>query len=144
MQDNYTQNIGALDGEKQSVQQQTDDNLTRTYIEADKAYKASTQQPNAPMLSGAANTQAALSRGNQVQQDVTTLRDAQSTADAEIKRERQLLASEYESAIKKAQADNDMQRAQQLYEAAKQEEERLTEYKKTAGNLLEIFFGSFG
>ena len=131
LQDNYTQNNAALDSEKQSVQQQTDTNITRTNVEADRAAQA-----DGPMLSGGANAQAALSRGNQRQQNVTTLRGAQSEADAEIERERAILGTEFEAAIKQAQADNDMERAQQLYEAAKTEDARLTEYKRTSGNLL--------
>ena len=55
---------------------------------------------------------------NQQKKNVTTMKTVQSEADAEIERQRKLLGEQYAAAIKKAQADNDMLRAQQLYEAA--------------------------
>lgn len=129
---NYTQNTGALDTEQQKTQAQTQDYLQRTDVEAEKG------RQNAPVsnLSAGAQQQAALTLDNQQKRDTTVLKDAQAQADAEIERQRQLLASEYESAIKQAQANNDMQRAQQLYEAAKREEERLRGYRQDAGNAL--------
>lgn len=131
--DNYTQNGTALDDQQKSTQQQTGEYLTRTEVEAQKAQMES---PNAPMLSGGARDQQALTLGNQKQKDVSTLRDAQAQADAAFDRERQLLASQYEADIKQAQADNDMGRAQQLYDAAKQEEDRLRALRKSAGDLM--------
>lgn len=129
---NYTQNTGALDSEQQKTQAQTQDYLQRTDVEAEKG------RQNVPVsnLSAGAQQQAALTLDNQQKRDTTVLNDAQAQADAEIERQRQLLASEYESAIKQAQANNDMQRAQQLYEAAKQEEARLRGYRQDAGNAL--------
>lgn len=130
--DNFSQNTGALNTEKQNVQQQSDAYRERTNVEAEKGNR------NAPVsgLSSGAQSQAALTLDNQQKKDTTTLNDAQSQADAEIERQRQLLASEYEAAIKEAQANNDMQRAQQLYELAKQEEARLRAYRQEAGNAL--------
>lgn len=130
--DNYSQNTGALNTEKQNVQQQSDAYRERTNVESEKGSR------NAPVsgLSAGAQSQAALTLDNQQKKDTTTLNDAQSQADAEIERQRQLLASEYEAAIKEAQANNDMQRAQQLYELAKQEEARLRAYRQDAGNAL--------
>lgn len=129
---NYTQNVGALDTEQQRTQNQTQGYLQRTDVEAEKG------RQNAPIsgLSAGAQQQAALTLDNQQKRDTAALQDAQSQADAEIQRQRQLLASEYEAAIKQAQADNDMVRAQQLYEAAKREEERLRGYQRDAGDAL--------
>lgn len=132
LSDNYTQNTGSLDTEKQNVQQQSDAYRDRTNVEAEK------DSQNLPIsnLSAGGQSQAALTLGNQLKKDATTLNNAQAQADAEIERQRQLLASEYEAAIKEAQANNDMQRAQQLYELAKQEEARLRGYQQEAGNAL--------
>lgn len=59
-----------------------------------------------------------------------------SNADMEIERQRKLLADQYSAAIKKATADNDMARAQDLYEAAKAEDEQLLGYRKSISSLL--------
>ena len=42
---------------------------------------------------------------------------------------------QYAAAIKQAQADNDMQKAQALYDAAKKEDEQILAYKKQAASL---------
>lgn len=59
LQEHYTDNAGALDTEAQRVQQQTNDNVTRTIVEAKKAKSVGTVP-----LSGGARDQEALSRGN--------------------------------------------------------------------------------
>lgn len=129
---NYTQNTGTLDTEQQKTQTQTQDYLQRTDVEAEKG------RQNAPIsgLSAGAQQQAGLTLDNQQKRDTTVLQNAQAQADAEVERQRKLLASEYEAAIRQAQANNDMARAQQLYEAAKREEERLRGYRQEAGNAL--------
>ena len=132
---NMAENNGVLDQEKQNVQKQTDDNLQRTYVEAAKAAGVYSG-PGTPKISGGAAAQAGLSQWNQQAADTTALKGKQNAADMEIERQRQLLASQYSAAIKQAQADNDMQRAQQLYEAAKAEEAQLMEYRKQAATML--------
>ena len=131
---NENQNAAAteLDALKQSVQQQTNTNLGRVNVEAQRlqqAYKA-------PNVSSTAQQQIALAMDNQKKKNVTTMKTVQSEADAEIDRQRKLLGDQYAAAIKKAQADNDMIRAQQLYEAAKQEDAQLLAMKRTSANAL--------
>ena len=132
---NYTDNSSFLDSQQQGVQNQTDEYLTRTKVEAEKAAKEY-EDTQYPQLSGGGAAQARLSQWNQRTADANALKDRQSDADAEIERQRQLLASQYSAAIRQAQADNDMQRAQQLYDAAKAEEARLLEYRKSAASLM--------
>jgi hypothetical protein len=131
---NENQNAAAteLDALKQSVQQQANTNLGRVNVEAQmlqQAYKA-------PNVSSAAQQQIALAMDNQKKKNVTTMKTVQSEADAEIDRQRKLLGDQYAAAIKKAQADNDMLRAQQLYEAAKQEDAQLLAMKRASANQL--------
>lgn len=83
-----------------------------------------------------AQAQLQLSRENAQRKNVTDLRAAQDDADTEFQRQRQLLAGQYEAAIRKAQADNDMERAQALYQAAKEEEAQLLELQKQGALLL--------
>lgn len=135
LQDNYTLNNGTLDTAKQDVQNQTGTNLNRTYVEAAKQagiYGGGTGQK---MSEGAAQ-QAALTQGITKQQNVTDLQSKQNQAEIEIDRQRQLLGQQYAAEIKKAQANNDMERAQALYDAAKKEDEQLLAYKKQAAAAL--------
>jgi hypothetical protein len=74
--------------------------------------------------------------GNQLQADLTALRAAQQESDAEIERQRGLLAKEYASAIQKAQADNDLAMAQALYEDAQRKEEQMLAKQEAGANLL--------
>lgn len=132
LKENYTEAGTALDAEKQSVQQQTNTNIGRVDVEAQKiqqAYKG-------PKLSAGTQQQAALAMDNQQKKNITTMKTVQSEADAEIERQRKLLGEQYSAAIKKAQADNDMARAQMLYQAAKEEDEQLLALKQEAGKRL--------
>jgi hypothetical protein len=132
LQQNFTDNSGLLNTEQQKVQQQTQENVNRTQVEA----QAAQNSYNGQKLSLGASQQEALSRGNATQKNVTDLQQKQSDADMEIERQRQLLASQYSAAIKQAQADNDMQRAQQLYNAAKDEEAKLLALRQNARSIL--------
>ena len=132
LEEHYSDNTGLLNTEKQSVQKQTAENVNRTQVEAAKAQNAYT----GPKLSYGASQQEALSRGNAQQGNVTSLQQKQSEADMEIERQRQLLASQYSAAIKQAQAENDMQKAQALYDATKEEEKQLLAYRQAISPTL--------
>jgi hypothetical protein len=132
LQENYGYNQGIIDQEQQNVQQQTGAYVDRTQVEAEKAKGLYGDGG----LSAGAQAQVGLSQENAQRRDVRLLRDAQNDADAEFARQRQLLASQYEAAIKQAQADNDMERAQALYDAAKAEEAQLLEMQKQGAQLL--------
>ena len=114
-----------LDVQKQKNQKAADTNLNRTSVESQKATVNDAEYYAAAGLTSGARAQARLARENQLQSNLTAIRTAQQEADAETERQRGLLAQEYASAIRKAQADNDLQRAQALYEEAKQQEARL-------------------
>lgn len=130
--DAYQENTAAQDTAQQEVQKQTQENLQRTDVEAQK-----TQQGYQPAnVSGGVNQQAALTMSNQKRQNVSTLRDAQAEADAEIERRRLLLGEQYATAIEKAKADNDMLRAEQLYAEAKARDEQIRALKTEAGQML--------
>lgn len=129
LMDAYTGNNEVLDTEKKNVQQQTETNLERTEVEAQRVQDG--YKPEA--VSGNVNQQVALAMGNQQRKNTGTLRDVQADAEAQIERERQLLGQQYAAAIKQAQAENDMLRAQQLYEQAKQADAQFSAAKTDAG-----------
>lgn len=136
LKQNYAQGTTDLEREQQKQQKATDANLTRTYVEANKAAKNYNEVQNAYGLTSGAMAQARLAQDNQLQGDLTAIRAAQQSVDADIERQRTLLSQQYASAIAKAQADNDFQRAQALYKAAKDDEDRLLQQQKEAGNLM--------
>lgn len=132
LEESYGNNTGFLNTEQNRVQQETQENVNRTQVEAQTAQDKYT----GPQLSYGASQQEALNRSNARQSNVTSLQQKESEIDAEINRQRQLLASQYETAIKQAQAENDMLKAQQLYNAAKEEEAKLLELRKNASTIL--------
>ena len=129
--DAFSKGTEAIDTQKQEVQKQTDTNLERTNVEAQKI-----QQGYKPEnVSDMAMQQAALTMENQKKKNTQMLRDEQQNAEAELERLRKLYADQFSAAIKKAQADNDMVRAQQLYEAAKAKESELRAFSSQMGTL---------
>ena len=132
----YASSLENLDAQQEKAQKQTDENLNRTYVEAAKQQKNYGEVQNAYGLTSGAMAQARLAMDNQLQSDLTTIRAAQQSTDAEVERQRGILAKEYSSAITKAQADNDLQRAQALYEAAQQEEEALLQKQQDAAKRM--------
>lgn len=135
LQDHYSQNTGGLNDAQQSVQQQTQTHLNRTDVEAERSANEYANGIGKNMSAGA-NAQAALSQNLTKQANVTELQSRQKQAEADIERQRQLLGQQYAAAIKQAQADNDMQKAQALYDAAKKEDEQILAYKKQAASLM--------
>lgn len=126
-----------LNGQSQSLRDQTNGYQTRTDVEA----QASAARPSYPRqsLSAGASAQQRLSRGNQLQADKTALNDRQAQAEAEIERQRQQLAQFYQTEIQRATSENDMQRAQQLYNAAKAEEQKLQSLRQSAATYAQGF-----
>ena len=129
--DAYNVTNKTLDAEKQNVQQQTDNNLQRTNVEAQRV---SQQYKPAPM-SSAARQQAALTMENQQKKNTQMIQSQQQAADAEYERLRKLYADQFSAEIKKAQADNDMARAEQLYAAAKAKDDELRAFYQQMGAL---------
>lgn len=132
IEDNYTDNTNLLNSEQTRVQQQTQENVDRTQVESQTAQ----EKYSGPNLTLGAGQQETLARENAVQGNVVSLQQRESELDAEIERQRQLLKSQYETAIKQAQAENDMEKAQQLYNAAKAEEEKMMQLRQQAMEYL--------
>ena len=128
LQENYANDGSVLDQEQQKMQQQTDSYVDRTQVEAQKAADLYGDGG----LSAGAQAQVGLSQENAQRRNVQQLREAQNDADVEFQRQRQLLASQFEAAIRQAQAE----RAQALYDAAKAEDAQLLELQKQGAQLL--------
>lgn len=135
IQQGYDQSIQQLNSSQQATKQQTSDYLKRAYVEGQRA-SGHVEKPNIIQGTAGADAQARLTMGNRNQANRSTLASAQSAADAEYQRQRQLKADWYSSQIKQAQADNDMNRAQALYDAAKAEEEQLRSLRQQGATLM--------
>ena len=129
--DAYKVNTEALDTEKQNVQNQTNQYLERTNVEAQRV----DQQYKPENVSSAVNQQAALTMENQQKKNTQTIQNQQQNANAEYERLRKLYADQFAAEIKKAQAENDKARAEQLYEAAKAKEHELQTFVYGMGEL---------
>lgn len=136
METDYNKGVSDLEGQQKKAQQQADTALTRTYVEAAKKAKNYAETQKASGLTSGTMAQAKLAQDNQTQADMTAIRTAQQTIDAEIQREKDLLAQEYAAAIAKAKADNDLARAQALYEQAQADEDALLQKQKEAAALM--------
>ena len=140
LQDNQNANNAVLDEAQKLNREQTGDYVTRTEVEAGKA----AELYGYGGVSSPAQVQNDLTRENAQRKNVNTLRQAQNDADLEFERQRKLLASQFESEIRQAQANNDMERAQALYEAAKEKEAQLLELQKQGAALMESKGSSAG
>ena len=143
MDTGYKQAILDLDAQQRKNQQATDANLNRTAVEAQKAAVGNAELHNAYGLSSGTRAQARLAQENQLQADMTALRAAQQNADADVERQRSLLAQEYASAIRQAQAENDLAKAEALYASAKEEENKLLAKQEAAGKLMAEVAGDY-
>lgn len=132
IQENFRDNNGLLDQEQNRVQQQTQEYVNRTRVEAQR----DRNQYTGPRLTTGAGQQEALVRENAQRRNVGDLNRQEDALNAEIERQRQLMASQFEKAIKQAQAENNMERAQQLYAAARNEEAKLLELRKQAAAMM--------
>ncbi|MBR4291639.1 MAG: hypothetical protein IKT52_13525 [Oscillospiraceae bacterium] len=140
LQQGYDNSVKQLTTGQQNTQKQTSDYVKRAYVEGKRSsghLQKSTPSISTPGLgNGGAGAQARLTIGNQQQKNVSALNNQQAVAEQEYERQRKLLAEKYEAQIKQAQADNDMVRAQALYDAAKAEEEQLRSLRESAASLM--------
>jgi hypothetical protein len=132
----YQKAASDLDYQKSQNQKNTDQNLNRTAVEAQKSAVSNEEYYNASGLSSGAKAQARLSQENQALANMTAIRTAQQEADAQIERNRSLLANEYAAAIRKAQAENDFAKAQALYQEAQRQEDILRDNQQKSASLM--------
>lgn len=136
LQQDYEGNLSNLDEAQRQNAIKTDEALNRTAVESQKANLSWNEVQNAYGLSSGANAQARLSRDNQLASDMTALRKQQTENDAVLERQRALLGKQYAAAIQEAQANNDLARAQALYQQAQQEDAALLAKRENAAALM--------
>lgn len=121
----YNKNLSQLD----ETSEKTDANYTeqKRQTTGTSAQQAANWREiaNAMGLNSGAFGQGALAQANVLQGNLNTLNTAQATAQADIERQRALLGQEYQLAILEAQANNDFERANALYNEAVRQDEAL-------------------
>ena len=125
LQSDYNAAVADLNAQKAAAQQQAQNNIRMTKTEADRSAVNAAEYYEAAGLSSGAKAQARVAQDNQLLADLTAIRAAQQQGDINIERQRGLLGQQFAAAIREAQANNDMARAQALYEQAKEAEATL-------------------
>ena len=139
LESDYNQNVSNLGGEESKLGSNYYEQRRQTQANADRAQANYNEAANASGLNTGTRGQAQLARSNQLQSDLTTLNNAEAQNRAEIERQRTLLGQQYQNAIQKAQAENNMELAQRLYqEAVRVDESVIDASKNNSSRALEI------
>lgn len=139
LENDYNQNVSDLDSEASKIGANYYEQRRQTQANADRSQANYNEMANASGLNSGTGSQAQLARSNQLQSDLTTLGNAEAQNRAEIERQRTLLGQQYQNAIQKAQAENNMELAQRLYQEAVRVDESIIDASKNDSNrALEI------
>lgn len=130
LESDYNQNVSNLEGEESKIGSNYYEQRRQTQSNSDRAQANYNEIANASGLNSGTRGQAQLARNNQLQSDLTTLNNAEAQNRAEIERQRTLLGQQYQNAIQKAQAENNMELAQRLYQEATRVDESVIEASK--------------
>lgn len=133
----YEDSVKQLNAGQQQTREQTSDYVKRAYVEGQRAAGTMEKSAAANPAGVGTNAQTRLALWNQNQANKTTLQNQQAAADQEYERQRQLRGQWYAAEIKKAQANNDMNRAQALYSAAQAEEAQMRAFRQNAALLMQ-------
>lgn len=133
----YQENLAELDKNQQETNAAYDEQKRQTQGDAERAAANWRELAVAQGLNTGAMGQAALSQNNQLQSNLNTLGAAQAQALANIQNQRTLLGKQYQLQILQAQADNDFERAQQLYAEAVRQDEILQAQEQQAMSMMQ-------
>lgn len=126
----YKQNLSELDASLEKSDAGYTEQKRQTTGTAAQQAANWREMANAMGLNSGAFGQAALAQSNALQGNLNTLNTAQATAQADIERQRALLGQQYQLAILEAQANNDFELAQALYQEAVRQDEALRQQEQ--------------
>ncbi len=132
----YEQNVSALDASQGKVDSTYAEQKRQSSGEAARQAANWREVANAYGLNSGAIGQAALAQNNQLQSNLNTLESAQAAAQAEIERQRTLLGQQYQLQINQAIAENNMNKAEMLYQEAVRADEALRQQQQFNANLM--------
>lgn len=140
LESDYNQNLSDLGAEEGKLGSTYYEQQRQAQAQSDRNRQAFQEYANARGLNSGTGGQAELAQQNQLAANMNNLRQSEAEKRAEIERQRVLLGQQYQSAIQKAQADNDLNLAKALYEEAVRVDESLTSAAKAdADRALQMF-----
>ena len=140
LESDYNQNLSGLDAEASTIGSTYYEQQRQAQAESDRNRQDFQEYANARGLNSGTGGQAELARNNQLSANLNSLRQSEAEKRAEVERQRVLLGQQYQSAIQKAQADNDLAKAKALYEEAVRVDESISSAAKAdADRALQMF-----
>lgn len=140
LESDYNQNLSDLGSEESKLGQIYYEQQRQAQAESDRNRQAFQEYANARGLNSGTGGQAELAQSNQLSANLNALRQSEAEKRAEVERQRQLLGQQYQQAIQKAQADNDLNLAKALYEEAVRVDESINSAAQAdADRALQIF-----
>ena len=140
LESDYNQNLSDLGAEESKLGQIYYEQMRQAQAESDRNRQAFQEYANARGLNSGTGGQAELAQQNQLSSNLNTLRQSEAEKRAEVERQRALLGQQYQSAIQKAQAENDLAKAKALYEEAVRVDEAISAASKAdADRAMQIF-----
>lgn len=139
LESNYNEGMSNLAGEESNLGANYYEQRRQAQANSDKSQANFNEMANAYGLNTGTGGQAQLARNNQLQSNLTALGNAEAQNRAEIERQRTLLGQQYQNAIQQAQAENNMELAQALYQEAVRVDNSIIDASKNDSNrALEI------
>lgn len=140
LESDYNQNLSDLGAEESKLGQIYYEQMRQAQAESDRNRQAFQEYANARGLNSGTGGQAELAQQNQLSANLNTLRQSEAEKRAEVERQRALLGQQYQNAIQKAQAENDLAKAKALYEEAVRVDEAISAASKAdADRAMQIF-----
>ena len=140
LESDYNQNLSDLGAEESKLGQIYYEQMRQAQAESDRNRQAFQEYANARGLNSGTGGQAELSQQNQLSSNLNTLRQSEAEKRAEVERQRVLLGQQYQNAIQKAQAENDLAKAKALYEEAVRVDEAISAASQAdADRAMQIF-----
>ena len=140
LESDYNQNLSDLGAEESKLGQIYYEQTRQAQAESDGNRQAFQEYANARGLNSGTGGQAELANQNQLSSNLNTLRQSEAEKRAEVERQRVLLGQQYQNAIQKAQAENDLAKAKALYEEAVRVDEAISSASQAdADRAMQIF-----
>lgn len=140
LESDYNQNLSDLGAEESKLGQIYYEQMRQAQAESDRNRQAFQEYANARGLNSGTGGQAELANQNQLSSNLNTLRQSEAEKRAEVERQRVLLGQQYQNAIQKAQAENDLAKAKALYEEAVRVDEAISSASQAdADRAMQIF-----
>ena len=131
----YEKNLGTLDQQESKLAPTYDAAANNAGAQAAIQRANFNESANASGLNTGAGSQADLSMRNAEAANISAIRKAQADAQADLEYQRSQLSIEYQNAIREAIAQNELNKAQALYEEAKRVDESLVSTAINQANL---------